>query len=156
MKAASFHQLKKELAVLESSELRDCIMRLVGYKKENKELLSYLLFEASNEKDYVDKIKEELNIQFQEINKKNYYWIKKSLRKILKNTTKYIKYSGSTQTEVELLIHFCQLLKRSGIKIEGSTSLINLRKAQLKKINQSLNKMHEDLQFDYHQMINEL
>lgn len=156
MKTPSLIELKKELNHLDSSQLKECLLRLVRYKKENKELLSYLLFDADNEKEFVDKVKESLDQQFQEVNKNNYYLIKKNLRKILRYTNKYIKYSGSKETEIELRIYFCQSVKRSGIRLSGNATLVNLYQGQVKKITSVMKKLHEDLQYDYQQVVNEL
>ena len=40
--------IKKELQHLSSLQIADLCLRLSRYKKENKELLAYLLFEADN------------------------------------------------------------------------------------------------------------
>ena len=149
MKASSISTLKKELATLPNSDVIDICMKLVKYKKENKELLSYLLFEANNEPEYIRNIKEEINIQFAEINLSHLYFAKKSIRKILKTTNKYIRYSGHKQTEVELLIHFCIKFKKSGISIKSSNSLSNLYENQVRKIRLTIGALHEDLQHDY-------
>jgi len=124
-------------------------MKLVKYKKEKKELLSYLLFDANNELEYIRNIKEEINLQFAEINLSHLYFAKKSIRKILKTTNKYIRYSGHKQTEVELLIHFCTKFKKSGISIKSSNSLSNLYENQIRKIRLTIGALHEDLQHDY-------
>jgi hypothetical protein len=149
MKASTISMLKKELATLPNSEVIDICMRLVKFKKENKELLSYLLFDGNNEPEYIRSIKEEIDRQFSEINKSQLYFAKKSIRKILKITTKYIRYSGHKQTEVELLIHFCTKLKHSGISIKSSNSLSNLYVNQVRKIHLAIGALHEDLQHDY-------
>ena len=60
MKAASIHELQKELTALEPKQLKELCIRLAKYKKDNKELLSYLLFEAHDEKAYVKNIKQEI------------------------------------------------------------------------------------------------
>ncbi len=149
MKASTISMLKKELATLPNSDVIDICMRLVKFKKENKELLSYLLFDVNNEPEYIRSIKEEIDRQFSEINKSQLYFAKKSIRKILKITTKYIRYSGHKQTEVELLIHFCTKLKHSGISIKSSNSLSNLYVNQFRKIHMAIGALHEDLQHDY-------
>jgi len=46
-------------------------------------------------------------------------------------------------------------LKKSGIPFMKSTALANLHKQQIKKIHAALATMHEDLQYDYLQMLNE-
>jgi len=149
MKAASLSHLKQEMKNRSSNELLEICLRLGRFKKENKELLTYLLFEIQDEQTYVESIKKEINRQFQEINKSNIYFAKKSLRKIVRTTNKFIRYSGRKQTEVELLVHFCQCLKESGISMDNSIALSNLYNRQIQKIKKAISTLHEDLQYDY-------
>lgn len=151
MKAASISVLKKELSLLPPKDVMEICMRLAKFKKENKELLSYQLFEANDEPNYIISVKSEIDAQFAEINRSTMYYIKKSIRKILRTTHKYIRYSGIRRTEVELLIYFCTKLKTSGIPINASTALSNLYQAQFQKIENALATLHEDLQYDYEQ-----
>ena len=122
MKTTSLSNLKKELALLPPNEVLSVCLKLVKFKKENKELLSYLLFDANNEPEYIESIKAEIDIQFAEINLNNLYIAKKSIRKILRNANKFIKYSGLKQTEVELLMHFCLKMKSLGRMVKSSNS----------------------------------
>lgn len=156
MKASSISTLKKELNSLPAGDVMEICLKLIKYKKENKELVSYLLFDANDESGYIKSIKLEIDEQFTEINLNHIYFAKKSIRKILKITNKYIKYSGHKQTEVELLIHFCSKLKNSGISIRSSNSLNNLYINQVRKIYTALNSLHEDLQHDYLEELNQL
>lgn len=156
IETASVASIKKELQTLPPKVLKELCLRLVKYKKENKELLSYLLFEAQDEENFVEQVKEEIREGFQSMNQANLYWVKKSIRKVLRLTTKYIRYSGLKQTEVTLLVYFCQQLKTSGIPFRQSTTLLNLYRAQLKKIDKALAALHEDLQYDYAEAIAEL
>lgn len=156
MKAASIHQLQKELNELEPKQVLELCVRLAKYKKENKELLSYLIFEAHDEKTYIHGIKAEIDILFSEMNRSTTYLIKKSLRKILRLTNKFIKYSGSKQTEVELKIYFCTKIKTSRIRIDDSVMLSNLYNREVEKIKTTIAKLHEDLQYDYKQELDKL
>ena len=149
MKVATVKELKAELETLFPAEVLELCMRLVKYKKENKELLTYLLFEAGDEQLYIKEIQELISEQFENINKSNLYLSKKMLRKILRTTNKYIKYSGSKQTEVELLIFFCKKARQSGIPLRANTALGNLYERQVLKIEKALATLHEDLQYDY-------
>jgi hypothetical protein len=149
MKASTISTLKKELSTLPAGDVLELCLRLVKYKKENKELLSYLLFDANNEPEFVRSIKDEIDQQFAEINRSQLYFAKKSIRKILKNTNKYIRYSGKKQSEVELLIHFCAKMKQSGIPYRSSNSLHNILINQVRKIHSAISMLHEDLQHDY-------
>ncbi|MFW5774472.1 MAG: hypothetical protein ACOCWD_07300, partial [Tangfeifania sp.] len=104
METASISEIKKELKNLSPQQLQDVCTRLAKYKKENKELLSYLLFESFNEQHFIQEVKDEIDEQFSHLNNSSLYLAKKTLRKVLRTTRKYIRFSGSKQTEVELLI----------------------------------------------------
>lgn len=154
MKAASLNEIKQEIRHLEPNMLSEMCMRLAKYKKENKELLTYLLFEAHNERDYIENVKAEIEVQFQDLPKGNTYFIKKTLRKILRFANRQIKYSGIKQTELEVRIYFCLQMKEARVPLQTGTVLYNLYHQQLKKINGILEKLPEDLQADYQHEIN--
>lgn len=153
IESASISDIKKELQLLEPKQLAELCLQLAKYKKDNKEYLSYLLFHSHDKNTAVALVKEEIDILFTEINHINLYVVKKSLRKILRFTNKHIKYIGSKEQEIELLIYFCKKIRLSRIPINKSTVLQNLYNAQVKKINGIVLKLHEDLQYDY---LNEL
>jgi len=149
MKAATIHEIKQELNNLSPSELAELCLRLAKFKKDNKELLTFLLFESNDLTEYIGNVKKEMDGEFEELPKPNLYLTKKSLRKILRVTAKQIRYTGSPQAEVELLIYFCSKVKKSGIPLKNSPVLANLYQQQLKKIQGVIDTMHEDLQYDY-------
>lgn len=149
MKAATINEIKKEIALLDGDQVAALCLRLAKFKKENKELLTYLLFEAHHEQDYVEEVKRETAEQFRSLTNLNIYYAKKSLRRILRMVNKQIRYSGIPTTELVLRIHFCQELKDSAIPLDKSTVLMNMYQQQLKKIHQTLEKLDEDLQYDY-------
>jgi hypothetical protein len=142
MKAASIHELKSELINISPEQLVELCVRLAKFKKENKELLTYLLFEAFDEQAYVENVKTEMQQQFKEINTANLYFVKKSLRKIIRNLNKFIRYTASAETEVKLLLFFCSTLKNSGIPIEKNPVINNIYQNQLKKIKKTISGMH--------------
>ncbi len=156
METASISIIKKELKNLPPEELQAIVTRLAKYKKENKELLNYLLFEAVNEQAYIQSVKEEIDEQFNNLNRSSFYLAKKTLRKVLKTTQKYIKFSESKETEIELLIYFCQKMKKSGLRMRSSRVVLNMYERQVNRIQKILSMLHEDLQFDYEDAVNEL
>ncbi len=156
MKAASLKLIKTELDLLHHDKVKALCMQLVKYRKENKELLSYLLFEADNEQNYIKEVNSEIDELFAEINKSNLYLAKKTIRKILRIANKYIKYSGSKQTEVEILIHFCNNLRNTGVSLSQNTVLGKIYLRQMIKFQKAVSSLHEDLQFDYAQEIKNL
>jgi hypothetical protein len=149
MKAATVQELKQELKLLPTGQLVDLCLRLSRFKKENKELLTYLLFEAHQEADFVKGIKEEIDANFSEINRSHMYFAKKSLRKIVRIINKYCRYSNVTETELELRLYFCTTLKNSGIPINQNPVIKNLYNTQVKKTEQLIESLHEDLQYEF-------
>ncbi len=149
MKTATVTQIKKELHYRSPEELLELCLRLSKFKKENKELLTYLLFEADNEQEYIEGVKQQIDMHLEEMQTKNYYWIRKSIRKLLKEIKKYIRYSLKKETEVELLLYFCIQLKEFSPSIKKDKSLHNLWERQLVLLKKKIAMLHEDLQFDY-------
>ncbi len=156
MKAATISQLKQELSNRPPGELVELCLRLSKFKKENKELLTYLLYEASNEAAYIENVKREIDTQFEQINTASYYYIKKSVRKILRLTKKYIRYSKKKETEADLLIYFCYKLINFSPSIQDSLPLRNLLNRQIAAIRKAISSLHPDLQYDYETELNEL
>ena len=156
MKAATINELKSELNNIPAGQLVELCTRLARFKKENKELLTYLLFEAFDEQAYVENIKAAMLQQFGEINTTSLYFVKKSLRKILRLLNKYIRYTGSAETEVTLLLFFCSTLKSSDIPFETNPVIRNMYQNQLKKITKAIAAMHEDLQYEYKKALENL
>jgi len=149
MKAATINEIKQELQDLSPTRLSELCLRLAKFKKDNKELLTYLLFEAADEPAFIASIKKEIDDEFAGLPKPNLYLTKKSLRKVLRITAKQIRYTGSPQAEVELLTYFLRKLKNSGIPYGDSPVLVNLYRGQLKKVRGVIDGLHEDLQYDY-------
>jgi DNA repair protein RadC len=149
MKAVPITRIKKELQHLSQEELMEIVLRVGKYKVENKELLTYLLFEAGNEDGYIDVVKEYIDEQFELVHQQHYYYIKKSVRKILRTIKKYIKFSKKPETEAALLIHFCRKLKKMEPSYINNTVLTNMFDRQLGLAEKTIGKMHEDLQYDY-------
>ncbi len=156
MKAVSVVTIRKELQYKSKEELAELCLRLSRFKKENKELLTYLLFEADSEEGYIETVKSEIDEQFYLINTNSYFYIKKSVRKILRNIRKYIRYSLNKETEVVLLLYFCQKLKELNPSIFRNTTLTNLYERNLAAISKKIEKLHEDLQYDYSIILEEL
>src|SRR5580765_5160841 len=148
MTTASLQEIKKELRTHDEASLQELCMRLAKYKKENKELLNYLLFEAHHEHAYIENVKEEIRELFKTVPSSNIYFIKKSLRKILRFANRQIKYSGIKQTELEVRIFFCAKMKEAKIPRTPGTVLFNLYQQQLKKIESAFAKLPEDIRAD--------
>lgn len=153
MKPASLKDIRIDLKHRSTTELMELCLRLARFKKENKELLTYLLFESSDEEAYIENVKEHIDSGFSEINTKSFHYIKKSIRKILRETKKFIRYSGKKETEIELLLYFCRRLKDFKPSITQNVAMVNLYQRQIDSIEKKITVLHEDLQYDYGQML---
>ena len=149
MKTATIKQLKDELTHKSTNEIKELCLHLARFKKENKELLTYLLFEAHDEEAYIETIQNEIIAQFSAINTNSYYYIRKSVRKILSQVKKYIRYSKNKETEAALLLFFCKQLKTFHPNYKKSQRLQSVFDMQLKMAKKAMDKLHEDLQYDY-------
>jgi len=156
MKTATVKEIKDELQHFSKEELLEFCLRLGKFKKENKELLTYLLFEASNEAYYVEGLKQTIDLQFEQVNTKTYYFIKKSVRKILREIKKHIRYSKNKETAVELLIYFCKKLASFNPSMNKSIALRNIYDRQMILINKTIKELDEDLQYDYRRELENL
>jgi hypothetical protein len=149
MNIASSKELKNELESLRDADLVKICLRLSRFKKENKELIHYLLFESRDEQAYISRVKQSLHVMFTEVNIKNLYIAKKNIRKIIRTANRFIKYSGISATEIEILLFVCQEIKGLGLNMLKSQALLNLYTSQLNKIHKGIQTLHEDLQYDY-------
>ena len=149
MKTTSLSQLQKELATLDKKEVLEICIKLAKHKKENKELLSYLLFGSADEQQYLEESKEKLDDLFLSISRKTTYTTKKGLQKVVRHLNKLIKTSKNKKTEVELRIYFCSKVRAARINLDSSGIISNLYYREKNKIITVLSKLHEDVQFDY-------
>jgi hypothetical protein len=149
MKAASVKEIKSALENIPGNELVNLCLRLIKFKKENKELATYVLFDEINEAAYIESVKASLDLLFGDVNKTNPYFAKKTLRKIVRVANKFIRYSNQESTEVELLLFVAERMRNLKMDMKKSTALENIYLGLIKKINKSVLTLHEDLQYDY-------
>lgn len=149
MNAATLSELRKELKGFPKERLIEICTRLARYKKDNKELLTYLIYETEDEPAYRRHLVSELEDLFSTLPGGNQYYIKKGLRRILRRINKLIAYSGQTETEIEVRIRFCQLMRDQKISLTSGTVLGNIYSLQKRKIEKIYSKLDEDLQADY-------
>lgn len=156
MKAASIRELKPALKDCSHAELLEITLKLAKFKKENKELLTYLLFQADEEDQYIRQVQEEITEQFNQITSRSFFHIKKSIRKVLRGTKTAIRYSKKKETEVELLLHFVKELQAFRPSIKRSSVMVSLRQRQVDRIGKLVATLHEDLQHDYQYELGQL
>ena len=156
MRAASVKEIKTGLEEISPKELLSICLRLSKFKKENKELITYLLFEAQDEEAYIQSVKSEIDLSFESLNTSSMYIAKKNIRKIVRIANRYIKYSNQETTAVNLLIYVCSKIKSSGLDLNKSQALSNIYISLIKKIKLLISTLHEDLQYDFNLELNEI
>lgn len=155
MEISSLQEQKKELKTLSKEELAELCLRLGKYKKENKELLNFLLFHRHDAENYIEQVKHSLQFAFDELNPHPYYCTK-SLRKILRTISRQAKFIAQAHLEIDLLCWFCHnYLDKVNLKTTNK-SLQQLFTRQLEKIDKCCLKLHEDLQFDVRQELDKI
>jgi hypothetical protein len=156
MKTASLKEIKATLETTPPDVLLELCLKLTKFKKENKELLTYLLFEEGNETSYVSSVNHILDELFETVNTSQLYFAKKTIRKIIRVANKYIKYSDVKSTEPDVLIHVCHRITNLKIDLNKNTALFNLYNSLLKKIAKAIASMHEEEQYDYNLQLKKL
>ncbi|MDN3548294.1 hypothetical protein [Mucilaginibacter aquaedulcis] len=140
--------IKKEIQHLPHEQLGELLLRLARYKKENKELLAYLLFEAHDQVAFIEKVKAEAGFMFSQLPALS-YTAAKSMRKILRLLSKYVKFIGTKEAEIELLINFCVNYVEYADRRTNYKPIRLILIRQVEKIKGLIGKLHEDIQFDY-------
>lgn len=148
MDTASIKQLKDTLSTLGREELTRLLLRIVKFKKENKELLTFLLFEADDLDAYVYEISLEIKDEFENYRLKTAYYKRKGCRRILRMLKKYIKYAADKEVEVRLLLAYVTMVAESKTFISDKV-IQKIAFRQLLLAEKSIVKLHEDLQYEY-------
>lgn len=147
--------IKKEIQHLSGPQITELVLRLARHKKENKELLAYLLFEADNQSAFVEKVKAEAGFMFSQLPVRSYESAK-YMRKVLRLLSKYIKFIASKEAEIELLINFCNNYLQYADRKATYKPLRLILTRQVEKIKGLISKLHEDLQYDFVNDYNQL
>ena len=67
-----------------------------------------------------------------------------------------LTYSKKKETEAELLLYFCLKLQELTPRHRSSLQIVNIYERQLGMAKKAIATLHEDLQYDFHLMIEEL
>ncbi len=156
MQLPSLSEIKRELKNLNSEELTGIILELSKFTRDNKAFLYFKLFERDNPRLFMEMVQEELELEFQKANTRLYYLAKKSAQAIRRKLNKNLKLTKDKETHIELISYFCQQLKAYGYLDFRHPVIDNLYNVQIGKIEKLVNTLHEDLQYDYQQKIQEL
>lgn len=156
MQIPSLAEIKKELSYLDKKELTDLVLELSKFSRDNKGFLFFKLVDRDQPGLFLEMVKEELDQAFMDANIKNYHLAKKSAQTIRRKLNKNLKLSKNKEAHVELILYFCSQLKRYGFLAFRHPVIDNLYKVQLGKAEKLIEKLHEDLQYDFQNQLEEL
>jgi len=155
MKKENLRDLKKELEILEPEDLIKVALRLAKLKTENKELLAYLLFDAEDPLNYAEGLKEDVLSPFNGEFQTTYHFTK-SIRKSLRLIAKYLRFTSNRQGETELLLFLVNAYHQNYKHQYRTAALSKIVFRCLEKAETNISKLHEDLQADYTETLNDL
>jgi hypothetical protein len=147
--------LKKELLELSKPELIQLCLRVAKLKRENKELLAYLIFDSEDPLFYAQKLKPEIKEVFEQPFQHAYY-LTKSIRKAMRLITKYYRFTSNKQGETELLIYLVEEFYLSWRNDYRYQALGKVIYRCLEKAQSNLKKIDEDFRADFENPIIEL
>jgi hypothetical protein len=156
MQIPSLAEIKKELSYLNEKELKELIIDLSKFNRDNKAYLFFKLYGRDNPGLYLQMVQEELEMEFQNARGDHSYYAKKSAQKIRRKMNKLLKLSKEKTDQLEVLLFFCERMKEYGFLRHSNLVIDNLYKSQLSKAEKIISGLHEDLQFDYQGRIEEL
>jgi len=144
----SLQDIKKQVQRLPQEQIALLCIRLAKFNKENKEFLTYLLFEAANEQAFIENLKGEIGLMFSRLPAASQDALK-GIRIILRMIGKYTKFIASKQAELELTLNFCSNYIQYIGKRNFNKPMQLIFTLQVTKMKTLMGKLHEDLQFDY-------
>jgi hypothetical protein len=147
--------LKKELSELSKPDLIKLCLRVAKLKRENKELLAYLIFDSDDPLFYAQKLKPEIKEVFEQPFQHGYHFTK-SLRKTTRLITKYYRFTSNKQGETELLLYLVDQFHLSWRYEYRYQALGKVIFRCLEKAQANLKKIDEDFRADFEHPIAEL
>lgn len=156
MEIPSLAQLKKDLSYLTEKELIELITDLTKFSRDNKAFLYFKLNERDQPNLFVDAVKEELDEAFQIANTRNYHLAKKAAQGIRRKLNKSLKLSKNKADQAELILYFCEQMKKYDFQKHRHPVIENLFRVQIGKAQKLISSLHEDLQSDFSYRIDDL
>lgn len=149
-------EIKKAINFLDEKELKTLLLDIIGFATDNKRFAYFKLNEQQDEGFFLAETKELLLQEFGKCHHTNYWTAKKLLQKLRGTLNKLIKFTKHKDQQLELIIYFCQQTEEFGYLRYRHPVIQNLFAVQLRRAESLVSKLHEDLQYDYEQQLEEL
>lgn len=156
MEIPSLAHLKKDLSYLSEKELIALILDLAKFSRDNKAFLYFKLNERDQPNLFLDAVKEELDEAFKMANTRHYHVAKKAAQGIRRKLNKSLKLSKNKADHADLILYFCEQMKKYEFWRHHHPVIDNLFKVQIGKAIKLINTLHEDIQSDFSYRIEEL
>jgi hypothetical protein len=149
------NDLKKILEAKEKSELESVILKLYSNNKDNKSFLEIYFSSESDSSLLLDDLKSKVEALFFNLSLNNYY-VKKQMLANQKKFNKYLMMVSESNNQFELVYYFLKLSIEHQVDVECYPATETVLMNQIKKVKKLCSKLHEDLQFDYFERVNNL
>jgi hypothetical protein len=143
------HEIRVKTNELSVESMHRLLTRLMRFKRENKELVAFELFVRDEPEAWFADIRKECHATLDDMNTSHPYFMKKTLRKLIRTVKTYARYAGDPAIEAELLcilleaFHQRRLHEHTADKIQ---KIVTDTQVRLQKI---IAKLHDDLQYDF-------
>lgn len=156
MEIPTLANLKKELSYLSESEIKELLIELIKFSRDNKAYLFFKLYEKDQPGLFIELVKEDLLIEFEKVRVDHSYYAKKGIQSIRRKMNKLLKLSKNKEDQVEVLLFFSEEMKERGFLKYGNPVIKNLYEIQKGKVEKLIEKLHEDFQYDFRNRMEEL
>ncbi|HAH38576.1 MAG TPA: hypothetical protein DEQ87_08220 [Algoriphagus sp.] len=149
MDIPSLATLKKDLGYLSEQEIKDLLIELIKFSRDNKAYLFFKLYERDQPGLFVEMVKEDLLVEFEKARVEHGYYAKKSAQSIRRKMNKLLKLLKSKPDQAEVILFFCEKIKEMGFLKHRNSVIKNLYEIQKGKVEKLVSGLHEDLQYDF-------
>ncbi|MCC6769085.1 MAG: hypothetical protein IT240_08575 [Bacteroidia bacterium] len=147
--------LKRSLEHLSADELSGLCLRMAKLKAENKEFLAYLLNDADDPVFYATSLKPSISEMLENGAPTRYLFVR-LLRKSNRIISRYARFTGNKQGELELILHQIQCFHNVYRFEWKSAATARFVFKALRKSDNLIMKLHEELRADYQPQLAEL
>ncbi|MFM7709422.1 MAG: hypothetical protein ACKO5C_00765 [Ferruginibacter sp.] len=149
-------ELRKRTADLQTSELIQLLSRLMRFKRENKELVAYELFVRDQPEVWFSEIRESFNSELETMNTSHPYFMKKTMRKLIRRAKTYARYAGDPAIESELFCGLLEVFNEHHLHVHPSDIVRKIYYDTFTRLEKNISKLHEDLQYDFERRLADL
>ena len=143
------HELRVKTNDLSVESLHRLLTRLMRFKRENKELVAFELFIRAEPENWFADIREECNVTLNEMNTSHPYFMRKTMRKLIRTLKTYARYAGDPAIEAELLCILLEAFHQKHLHEHTAEKIRKIVTDTQVRLQKMISKLHDDLQYDF-------